>query len=62
MASSLKELAKKKLLVEMIRSIQPASKWKILITDPNSVDIINSVCRLNEVLDENVTCKSLFTF
>ena len=39
----------------MIKSIQPAGKWKTLIIDSSSLVILNSVCKLNEILDENVT-------
>lgn len=46
----------------MVRSIQPASKWKILVTDSNSKAIIDSLCKGYEVLDENVTSTSLMLF
>lgn len=53
--SSLMNIARSRIL-SIISSVHPAqSKWKILVTDPKSIKIINSICKLQEVLDCNVT-------
>eukprot|EP01135_Chromosphaera_perkinsii_P000039 Nk52_evm18s16 gene=Nk52_evmTU18s16 len=53
--STLKECVKEKLLNEMIKKIQPASGWKVLIVDQHSMRIISSSCRMYDIMDEGVT-------
>ncbi|KAI8848072.1 Sec1-like protein, partial [Chytridium lagenaria] len=53
--SNLKESIRKKIIVDMIRAIQPASKWKIVVVDAKSLKILNSVCKMHDILEENVT-------
>ena len=40
---------------DMIKSVQPASKWKILLVDPKGLKLLNSAFRTIEILEENVT-------
>ncbi|TPX69077.1 hypothetical protein SpCBS45565_g02765 [Spizellomyces sp. 'palustris'] len=53
--SSIKELMKKRILVDMIQSVQPPGKWKIIVVDPKSIKILNTACRMHDILEENVT-------
>ncbi|KAJ3101990.1 vacuolar sorting protein VPS33/slp1 [Phlyctochytrium planicorne] len=53
--SNLKEIVRKRIIVDMIRAIQPASKWKIVVVDAKSLRILNSVCKMHDILEENVT-------
>ncbi|KAJ3128579.1 vacuolar sorting protein VPS33/slp1 [Nowakowskiella sp. JEL0407] len=39
----------------MLRRVQPPGRWKILVVDAEALKIINSACRMTDVLDENVT-------
>lgn len=39
----------------MIRAVQPAAKWKLLIVDKASIRFLNSICKAHEILEENVT-------
>ena len=44
---------------DVIRQVKPTSsrggKWKILVVDSLSRKIINSCCKVHDILDENVT-------
>lgn len=40
----------------MIRSVKPASGWKVLIVDVLSMRIISAACRMYDIIDEGVTC------
>ncbi|KAJ1555099.1 vacuolar sorting protein VPS33/slp1, partial [Nowakowskiella sp. JEL0078] len=42
------------ILVEMLRKVQPPGRWKILVVDAEALKIINSVCRMSDILNENV--------
>ncbi|KAJ3216032.1 vacuolar sorting protein VPS33/slp1 [Dinochytrium kinnereticum] len=53
--SNLKDAIRKKIIVDMIRAIQPASKWKIVVVDSKALKILNSVCKMHDILEENVT-------
>ncbi|KAI9092656.1 Sec1-like protein [Phlyctochytrium arcticum] len=53
--SSIKELIKKRLLVDMVQSVQPPGRWKIVVVDPKSIKILNTACRMHDILEENVT-------
>ncbi|KAJ3286901.1 vacuolar sorting protein VPS33/slp1 [Rhizoclosmatium sp. JEL0117] len=39
----------------MLRSVQPTSRWKILIVDHKSLRILNTACKMSDILEENVT-------
>eukprot|EP00842_Homolaphlyctis_polyrhiza_P005941 jgi/Hompol1/6348/HPOL_002028-RA len=41
----------------MIRAVQPASKWKLLVVDAQSAKLLNVICKSHEILEENVTRK-----
>jgi len=51
---SLKEILRKRLLQDMIKSVVP-NKWKLVVVDAKSLQILNSVCEIYDILDENVT-------
>ncbi|KAG4090299.1 Sec1-like protein [Neocallimastix lanati (nom. inval.)] len=51
---SLKEVLKKRLLYDMIKSVVP-NQWKLVVVDAKSLQILNSVCEIYDILDENVT-------
>ncbi|KAI8917070.1 Sec1-like protein [Powellomyces hirtus] len=53
--TSLKEIMKKRILNDMIQSVQPANRWKIIVVDPKSIKILNNACRMHDILEENVT-------
>lgn len=38
-----------------IRSVQPASRWKILVVDHYSKTLLNSVLKMYDVLQQNVS-------
>jgi syntaxin-binding protein 1 len=40
---------------DMIKAIQPAAKWKLLVVDGNSAKLLNTICKSHEILQENVT-------
>ncbi|OAD74659.1 hypothetical protein PHYBLDRAFT_144034 [Phycomyces blakesleeanus NRRL 1555(-)] len=41
--------------LELIKSVQPAGRWKLVITDSLSAKILNSACKMYDILEENVT-------
>ncbi|KAG4086819.1 Sec1-like protein [Neocallimastix lanati (nom. inval.)] len=51
---SLKEVLRKRLLFDMIKSVVP-NQWKLVVVDAKSLQILNSVCEIYDILDENVT-------
>jgi len=51
---SLKEVLRKRLLLDMIKSVVP-NQWKLVVVDAKSLQILNSVCEIYDILDENVT-------
>ncbi|KAI9300245.1 Sec1-like protein [Cunninghamella echinulata] len=52
--NGLVEITRKRLM-DAIKSIQPAGKWKIVIVDSKSKEIINAACKMYDILEENVT-------
>jgi len=40
---------------DMVKFVQPAARWKIVIVDSNSIRIVNAVCTMHEILGEDVT-------
>ncbi|KAI8802520.1 Sec1-like protein [Cladochytrium replicatum] len=49
------ELVRKRIVVNMIRAVQPASRWKIIVVDQKALKILNITCKMHEILEENVT-------
>jgi syntaxin-binding protein 1 len=41
--------------LEAIRSVNPPSRWKILVIDEHSQELLNSVLKKFDILEENVT-------
>ncbi|KAL0078656.1 hypothetical protein J3Q64DRAFT_1645743, partial [Phycomyces blakesleeanus] len=41
--------------LELIKSVQPAGRWKLVITDSLSAKILNSACKMYDILEENVS-------
>ena len=39
----------------MVRDVQPAAKWKIMVVDPISMKVLTQSVKMFDVLDENVT-------
>lgn len=39
----------------MIKAVQPATKWKLLVVDGRSAKLLNTICKTHEILEENVT-------
>ncbi|RUP27344.1 Sec1-like protein [Jimgerdemannia flammicorona] len=42
-------------LLDMIRSIQPPGRWKIVVVDSKSVKTLSAACKMYDILEENVT-------
>lgn len=38
-----------------IRSVQPSNKWKILVVDSHTKELLSSVLKMFDILQENVT-------
>ncbi|KAI9189265.1 syntaxin binding protein 1 [Blastocladiella emersonii ATCC 22665] len=58
---SLKEATKRRLINDMVRFVQPANKWKVMVVDPISMKILNYSLKMFDILDENVTLVELIT-
>ncbi|KAI9145008.1 Sec1-like protein [Paraphysoderma sedebokerense] len=58
---SLKEILRKRLLTDMIRLVQPAARWKVLVVDPISIKFLNAAMKMYDILEENVTLVELIT-
>ncbi|KAI9223501.1 Sec1-like protein [Blastocladiella britannica] len=46
---------------DMIRFVQPAGKWKIMVVDPVSIKLLNASLKMFDILDENVTLVEMCT-
>ncbi|KAI8384493.1 Sec1-like protein [Radiomyces spectabilis] len=44
-----------KRLMDSIRAVRPAGKWKIIVVDSKSIQILNAACKMYDILEENVT-------
>ncbi|KAJ3179267.1 vacuolar sorting protein VPS33/slp1 [Gaertneriomyces sp. JEL0708] len=53
--ASLKDVIKKRILIDMIRSVDPPSRWKIIVVDSKTIKILNTAVKMHEILEENVT-------
>ncbi|KAI9025183.1 syntaxin-binding protein 2 [Phycomyces nitens] len=51
--ASLIDIMRKRLL-DTIRSIQPPGKWKIVVVDSKSYQILNAACNMDDILEMNV--------
>jgi syntaxin-binding protein 1 len=47
--------------LDAIRSVNPPSRWKILVVDEHSQQLLNSVLKQFDILEENVTRSSFST-
>ncbi|KAJ3286553.1 Syntaxin-binding protein 2 [Borealophlyctis nickersoniae] len=54
MPTSLKQLVKKRVLVDTIRSVQTPGKYKVLVVDPQSLRLLNQTCDMNEITEANI--------
>ncbi|KAI8914350.1 Sec1-like protein [Gorgonomyces haynaldii] len=52
---SLKDMLRKRVMDDMIKAVQPASKWKLLVVDSRAAKLLNSVVKTHEILEQNVT-------
>lgn len=52
---SYKQILRHRVLDDMLKAVQPASKWKLLIVDSASAKLLNAICKSHEILEENVT-------
>ncbi|KAJ3270132.1 vacuolar sorting protein VPS33/slp1 [Terramyces sp. JEL0728] len=50
---ALKDILKEKIIDGVLRQINPPGRWKILVVDPESLLILDSSCKMSEVLNEN---------
>jgi len=55
MAEKIKDRSRKRIIEEMIRSVKPASGWKVLIVDKESMRIISACCRMFDIMEEGVS-------
>jgi syntaxin-binding protein 1 len=51
--ASLKELTKER-IIGTLRQVNPPGRWKLLVVDPSSLALLNSCCKMPEILSENV--------
>ena len=48
-------------ILDAIRSVRPHSgEWKVVVVDEASLKIIESACKMFDILEEKVTCKSVY--
>ena len=47
----------KGLIDDVVRSVTPASGWKVLIVDQDTMRIISASCRMYDIMEEGVTCE-----
>ena len=43
-------------IIDSIKSVQSASGWKVVVVDAQTLKIIESACKTNDILEEKVTC------
>ncbi|KAI9313586.1 Sec1-like protein [Dichotomocladium elegans] len=51
---SITEIMRKRLM-DSIKAVQPPGKWKIVVVDAKSAQILNAACKMYDILEENVT-------
>ncbi|XP_046844333.1 syntaxin-binding protein 1-like [Xenia sp. Carnegie-2017] len=52
---SLKEAVGRRIIDDVIKPLYDAKKWKVLILDKDSLKIVSSCCKMNEVMNEGIT-------
>ncbi|CAO3627560.1 unnamed protein product [Cunninghamella blakesleeana] len=52
------EILKRRFL-ELIKSVQPAGQWKLVVVDSLSLKILNSACKMYDILEENVMVENI---
>ncbi|KAJ8326195.1 syntaxin binding protein 1 [Batrachochytrium dendrobatidis] len=52
---SLRETLKKRIINDMLRAVNPPSRWKILVVDAYALRLLNSCCKMPDVLSENIS-------
>ncbi|KAI8897405.1 syntaxin-binding protein 2 [Globomyces pollinis-pini] len=52
---SLKEFLKDKLLSQVLAKVNPPGRWKILVVDSLALFLLDSTCKMSEILNQNVT-------
>ncbi|ORY04742.1 Sec1-like protein [Basidiobolus meristosporus CBS 931.73] len=52
--SSLRDILKKR-FINVIRSVKPLGKWKVLVLDAHSAHLLSNACKMYDILEENVT-------
>ncbi|KAJ3039950.1 vacuolar sorting protein VPS33/slp1 [Rhizophlyctis rosea] len=53
--TSIKDLVKKRVMGDMVQSVNPPGGYKIVVIDPHTLKILNTAVKMHELLDENVT-------
>ncbi|KAI9489496.1 hypothetical protein BDB00DRAFT_843194 [Zychaea mexicana] len=48
--------------LEIIKSVQPAGRWKLVVVDSLSLKILNSACKMYDILEENVSFAYIYFF
>ncbi|KAI8978548.1 hypothetical protein BDB01DRAFT_725944, partial [Pilobolus umbonatus] len=41
--------------LELIKSVQPTGRWKLVVVDSLSLKLLNSACKMYDILEENVS-------
>lgn len=41
--------------MDAIKGVQPPGKWKIVVVDSKSIEILNASCKMYDILEENVS-------
>lgn len=43
--------------LDIIKSVQPSGRWKLVVVDSLSLKILNSACKMYDILEENVSAR-----
>eukprot|EP01137_Pigoraptor_chileana_P005929 Opistho-2@2974 len=52
---TIKETARERFINEVVRAVQPASGFKVLVVDRHAMRILSASCRMFDIVDEGVT-------
>lgn len=52
---SVREVTRKRIIDDMVRAAQPQGKWRIMVVDSNSLKTLNAVCKMYDILEQNIT-------
>lgn len=44
-------------LMDAIKAVQPPGKWKIMVVDSKSAEVLNASCKMYDILEENVSLR-----